>query len=250
MKKEPIIDINNISFTYNGANIVEKVSLKINTGDYLGIIGPNGSGKTTLLRLMLGLLEPKSGQIYLFGRPIGAFKAWTKIGYIPQKATQLESHFPITVEEVVSLGRIAKKGLLGKLSQQDKQVIDHALERVDIVNLKRKLISELSGGQQQRVFIAKALATEPELLILDEPTVGIDSRSQKKFYELLTQLNQKGGKTIIIVSHDINVIANEVSTMACLNKHMVYHGTPKQFIKDDYLEKLYGKGRKFIIHGH
>ena len=119
-----------------------------------------------------------------------------------------------------------------------------------IADLNQRLMSQLSGGQQQRVFIAKALASEPDILILDEPTVGVDVESQEKFYTLLSHLNKKEGKTIVIVSHDIDVIANEVSTIACINKHLVYHGAPKQFIKEDYIEKLYGKGRKFIIHGH
>jgi len=226
------------------------VNLTVNRGDYLGIIGPNGSGKTTLLRLILGLLEPRSGHIELFGTPQKRFRDWTSIGFIPQKATQYDNRFPITVQEVVSLGRVAKKGLFGKLNLQDKKIIDDALAKVDLLPFKHKLIDELSGGQQQRVFIAKALACDPELLILDEPTVGIDSQSQEQFYKLLTQLNIKEGKTIIIVSHDIAVIASEVSTLACLNKTMIYHGTPHQFIKEDYLEKLYGKDRKLIIHGH
>lgn len=250
MKMDKLINIDNISFSYNGVNVVEKVSLQVKHGDYLGIIGPNGSGKTTLLRLILGLLKAQSGKIALFEQDVAVFKDWTKIGYIPQKATQFETRFPITVEEVVSLGRIAKKGLFGKLNQQDKEVISQTLKMVDLINFREKLITELSGGQQQRVFIAKALACQPDLLILDEPTVGVDVESQEKFYDLLSNLNKKEGKTVIIVSHDIDVITNEVNTVACINKHLIYHGKPKQFIKSDYLEKLYGKSRKFIIHGH
>jgi zinc transport system ATP-binding protein len=190
------------------------------------------------------------GTISLFGQPQHSFRDWTRVGYIPQKATQLETRFPVTVEEVVSLGRIAKKGLLGKLDQEDRRAIGESLALVDATAFKKKLIADLSGGQQQRVFIAKALASDPDLLIMDEPTVGIDVESQDRFYELLAKLNQETGKTIIVVSHDIDVIANEVNTIACLNKHLIYHGSPKRFIKEDYLEKLYGKGRKFIIHGH
>lgn len=249
MKNEPIITVDNLSFSYNGNHVLDNIKLEVMSGDYLGLIGPNGSGKTTLLRLILGLLPPKSGKVSLFGKPLHQIKDWIRLGYIPQKATQFENKFPITVWETVSLGRIAKKGLLGKFNKEDKKAIDDALSKVNLLPYKNKLIDELSGGQQQRVFIAKALASDPELLILDEPTVGIDSQSQEDFYELLTQLN-KEGKTIVIVSHDISVIANEVTSLACLNKTMVYHGTPKQFIKEDYLEKLYGKDRKFIIHGH
>lgn len=249
MRNEPIITVDYVSFGYSGNPVLDNIKLEVMPGDYLGLIGPNGSGKTTLLRLILGLLEPKSGKIDLFGKPLHRVKDWTHLGYIPQKATQFENRFPITVWETVSLGRIAKKGLFGKFNQEDKKAIDTALNKVDLLPFKDKLLEELSGGQQQRVFIAKALASDPELLILDEPTVGVDSQSQEEFYELLTALN-KEGKTIIIVSHDIDVIANEVTSLACLNKTLIYHGTPKEFIKDDYLEKLYGKNRKFIIHGH
>lgn len=249
MKNEPIIRVDNVSFSYNGNHVLDGIKLEVMPGDYLGLIGPNGSGKTTLLKLILGLLQPKSGRVDLFGKPLHRVKDWTLLGYIPQKATQFENKFPITVWETVSLGRIAKRGLLGKLNNDDRKAIDNALSKVSLLSYKNKLLDELSGGQQQRVFIAKALASDPQLLILDEPTVGIDSQSQGEFYELLTQLN-KEGKTIVIVSHDISVIANEVTSLACLNKTLVYHGTPKQFIKEDYLEKLYGKDRKFIIHGH
>ena len=247
---DPIISIDNVSFSYNKARVVENIHLEIKQGEYVGIIGPNGSGKTTLLRLIVGLLRPQSGNVYLFGKPLKDITDWTKIGYIPQKAAQFDSHFPITVNEVVSLGRIAKKGLFGKFASNDYHIMDHVLEMAGIADLKQRLMSQLSGGQQQRVFIAKALASEPDILILDEPTVGVDVESQEKFYTLLSHLNKKEGKTIVIVSHDIDVIANEVSTIACINKHLVYHGAPKQFIKEDYIEKLYGKGRKFIIHGH
>lgn len=249
MKNEPIITVDNVSFDYNGKHVLDNINLEVMPGDYMGLIGPNGSGKTTLLRLIIGLLEPKSGSINLFGKPLHEVRDWTGLGYIPQKATQFENKFPITVWETVSLGRIAKKGLLKKFNKEDKKVIDKALSIVSLHPYKNKLLDELSGGQQQRAFIARALASDPELLILDEPTVGIDSQSQEKFYEILSQLN-KEGKTIVIVSHDISVIANEVTSLACLNKTLVYHGTPEQFIKEDYIEKLYGKDRKFIIHGH
>lgn len=250
MNNESVISLEHVTFGYNGSPVVEDVSLTVNHGDYVGIIGPNGSGKTTLLRLILGILKSQSGKIELFGQPIIQFNDWTRIGYIPQKATQLDTRFPITVREVISLGRIAKKGLFGKLNKKDNGVIEKAVSLVGLSELRDTLITDLSGGQQQRVFIAKALASEPDLLILDEPTVGVDVESQEKFYELLSELHKAQGKTIIIVSHDIDVIANEVHTIVCINKHLVYHGSPKEFIKEDYLEKLYGHDRKFIIHGH
>jgi zinc transport system ATP-binding protein len=236
-----LLDVSHLSFSYNGSRVLEDVTLQVKKGEYLGIIGPNGSGKTTLLRLILGLLPDGSNSISLFGQPQHHFQHWSKIGYVPQKATQFEANFPITVKEVVALGAI---GLKKSLS------VHHALKLVGMESFEKRLLSELSGGQQQRVFIAKALISQPELLILDEPTVGVDVESQDTFYELLSQLNKEQGLTIVLVSHDIDVIANEVDSIACINKQLIYHGTPKRFIKEDYLEKLYGKGRQFIIHGH
>jgi len=247
MKNEPIITVDNVSFSYNGNHVLDNISLKIMSGDYLGLMGPNGGGKTTLLRLILGLLDPNFGRVSLFGKPLNQIKNWTRLGYVPQKATQFENKFPITVWEIVTLGRTAKKGLFGKFNKADRKAIEDALSKVNLLPYKNKLINELSGGQQQRVFIAKALASESELLILDEPTVGIDSQSQEDFYKLLTQLNNEG-KTIVIVSHDISAIANKVTKLAYINKTLVYYGTPKQFIKKEHLQKLYKKDSKFINH--
>lgn len=244
-----IVEINDLCFAYDGEETLCSITFSVEKGDFTGIIGPNGSGKTTLLRVILGLLKPQEGHVKLFGKHINQFTDWTKIGYVPQKATYIETSIPINVWEIVSHGRVAKRGVGNFLKKEDDIAIKKALKSVGMETHKDKLITELSGGQQQRVFIAKALASEPELLILDEPTVGVDVSSQDEFYQLLAQLN-KEGLTLIIVSHDIDVIVNEVNKLACLNKKLVYHGTPKDFIKEDYLDKLYGKNRKFIIHGH
>jgi zinc transport system ATP-binding protein len=248
------VQIKNVSFAYAGEDVLSDISLDIEQGDFLGIIGPNGSGKTTLLRLMLGLNSPHKGTVSLFGTPVGQFKEWSRIGYVAQKAAQFETKIPVTVREVVSLGRVGRAGIFSHFSKDDISAIDQALSSVGMENYGDRLITELSGGQQQRVFIAKALASEPELLILDEPTVGVDIETQDEFYQLLAELNKKSFKgnqlTLIIVSHDIDVIVNEVNKVACLNKTLVYEGTPKDFIKEDYMEKLYGKTRKFILHAH
>jgi zinc transport system ATP-binding protein len=248
-KNKPIVEIENLCFSYQGDETLCSVTFIVEKGDFLGLIGPNGSGKTTLLRVILGLLTAQNGTVKLFGKKITEFNEWTKIGYVPQKATYIETSIPINVWEIVSLGRVAKTGIGNFFKNEDTQAIEKALSSVDMLEHKDSLITELSGGQQQRVFIAKALASEPELLILDEPTVGVDVAAQDEFYQLLAKLNQKG-LTLIIVSHDIDVIVNEVNKVACLNKKLVYHGTPKDFIKEDYLEKLYGKARKFILHDH
>lgn len=230
MDGETLVKLQNVDFRFKKAKILDGISLEIKKGDFVGIIGPNGSGKTTLLKVILGILKPQKGEVFLKDRK--------KVGYIPQKVTQFDSRFPITVEEVVSLGN------------SKKEIVNKSLETVSMTKYSKRLLSQLSGGQQQRVFIAKALASEPEFLILDEPTVGIDTKTQEEFYEILAHLNKEKGLTIILVSHDIDVVVNEVNSLICINKKLVYHGTPKQFIKEDYLEKLYGKNRKFIIHGH
>jgi zinc transport system ATP-binding protein len=244
------ITADQVSFHYGRELILDKVSFTIANGEFVGIIGPNGSGKTTLLKIILGLLSPQSGQVCVFDKPVKIGAHANQIGYIPQKVTQLETRFPITVEEVVTLGRLNQKGLMKRLNKSDKEIVVHALETVELLPFRNRLITDLSGGQQQRAFIAKALAGEPKLLILDEPTVGIDVESQEKFYALLSELNKKHQLTIVLVSHDVDVVVNEVSSVLCLNKTLIYHGNPKTFLKEDYLEKLYGKHRKYIIHGH
>ena len=238
---QSIIKLQDICYAYNEEEVLCSVSAEINKGDFVGLIGPNGSGKTTLIKIMLGLIKPDKGTIKLFNQNIDSFHDYKKIGYIGQKSTQITIPTPISVKEVIELGLIAKKDADKKINQ--------ALHEVGLVEKKNNLITELSGGEQQRVFIAKALVSEPELLILDEPTTGIDVNTQDNFYKLLADLNKKG-ITLVMVSHDIDVIVNEVTKLLCLNKKLVYHGTPKEFIKDDYLEKLYGKNRKFIIHDH
>lgn len=245
-----IITFEKVSFSFNGEKVLDDVNFSIKKGDFVGIIGPNGSGKTTLLKIILKLLIAQEGKITLFNKPIQNFGDFKKIGYIPQKVTQLETKFPITVEEVISLGRISLLGLFGRMSRKDTQAVIGSLNIIEISDIKHKLITELSGGQQQRVFIAKALVSEPELLILDEPTIGVDTHSQEKFYQLLEKLNKEKKMTIILVSHDVGVIAEEVNTLFCLNRRLIYHGTPEKFFKSKYLEEIYGKGKKLFIHSH
>ena len=250
MEEQSVVRLDNVTFRYSDGAGIDHVTLSVAKGDFLGILGPNGSGKTTLLRIIVGLLTPQSGSVTLFGEPLAKFHDWPKIGYIPQKVTQLETRFPVTVEEVVSLGCVATRGLFQRLSKNERCDIDKAIDYVGLSDMKKKKLTELSGGQQQRVFIAKALASEPQLLILDEPTVGVDATAQEAFYQLLSKLNKESNLTLILVSHDIDVVVNEVNKLVCINKELIYHGSPKEFIKEDYMEKLYGHERKFILHGH
>ncbi|HSX19464.1 MAG TPA: metal ABC transporter ATP-binding protein [Candidatus Saccharimonadales bacterium] len=246
---ETIVELTNVSFSYGDNIVLKDINLSVHKGDYLGVIGPNGGGKTTLLKLMLCLLKPNKGSIELMGVDASRFDDWPKIGYVPQKAVHFDVNFPATVMEVVLMGRYGKVGLLKRTGRADVEAAKVSLVKVGMESYSNRLIGDLSAGQQQRVFIARALASSPEILFLDEPTVGVDLKAQEGFYELLEKLN-KSGITLILVSHDIDVVTNEVTELACINEELVYHGNPQKFIKDDYIEKLYGKGVKFILHGH
>lgn len=234
----PIVRLEDINFSYNNLPVLEGIWLDINKGDFLGIIGPNGGGKTTLLKVILGLVKPQKGKVELFGEEISKFHRWDKIGYVPQKINVANFSFPVSVEEVIDTAENKKKSA--------KEV----LPLVELDGFEKRKINELSGGQLQRVFIAKALASEPELLLLDEPTVGVDAQAQEKFYMLLRKLNQQHKLTLALVSHDIDVVANEVNMIVCINTKMVCHTKPQTFIKEDYLKNVYGKDLKFILHHH
>lgn len=249
--QDTIISIQQVSFGYTTERVLEDITFNIHRGDYLGVIGPNGGGKTTLLKLLLGLLQPNSGSISIFGHPPLAISKQGKLGYVPQKVATIDSRFPSTVEEIVLMGRYAKRGLLKRITAEDHTKANQALEQVDMLPYRKRLIGDLSGGQQQRVFIARALATEAEVLLLDEPTVGVDIQNQELFYKLLHTLNVDLGLTLIIVSHDIDIIAKETTELACINKHLTYHGDASAFLKQpNFTQQLYGKNVQFINHHH
>ncbi|OGM26553.1 zinc ABC transporter ATP-binding protein [Candidatus Woesebacteria bacterium RIFCSPHIGHO2_02_FULL_38_9] len=236
-----IVEVKNVSFSYFNGNIVLKdVNLNIHYGDYLGIIGPNGGGKSTLVNLILGLLKPDSGTIKVYA---------TSIGYVPQKATEaIDAKFPVTVYNVVSMGRFAKKGFFRNLDKEDRDAVDKALEQVKMTDYKNRLIGNLSGGQEQKVIVARALARDAQIIFLDEPTSGVDEASQEEFYELLDKLNKELGITLVLVSHDIDVVTREVTEVAAINRTVIYYGSSKEFIKEEHHDRLYLKGLKFIGH--
>jgi len=231
-----IIEVSNISFFYDKQEVLRDVNLSIHKGDYLGLVGSNGSGKTTLLRIILGLLKPKSGTVKLFGQNISEFKDWFKIGYVPQKVINFDNNFPVTVEEVVMMGRYGKIGLFRKTKEIDKEKVSEALQNVEMLEYRNRPIGDLSGGQQQRVFIAHALATEPEIIFLDEPTVGVEKEIKEKFYKLLANLNEKLGITIVIITHDIENMAHKAMHVACIRDHkLIFHAS-----LDEAFRKLHG----------
>ncbi len=241
-----IIEIEGVSFGYNDDLVLENVTLNIHKGDYLGVIGPNGGGKTTLIKLILGLQSASKGVIRLFGEDVHSFKDWSRVGYVPQKVINFDVNFPATVYEVVAMGRFGKKGLFKSLGREDKKIIIDSLKQVEMFEYKDRIIGDLSGGQQQRVFIARALAGQPDVIFLDEPTAGVDVPSQDQFYHLLKKLNRELELTLVFISHDIEAVVNEVTEIAFVNRKLTYDENPKKFVKGE-MERLYGD-KKFIHH--
>jgi len=230
-----IIEISNVSFSYGDEGVLKNVNLTIHKGDYLGVVGSNGSGKTTLLRIILGLIKSKSGSIKLFGQDIEEFKDWSKVGYVPQKVINFDNNFPLTILEVVMMGRYGKIGLLHDIKKEDSDKVEEALRHVDMWDYKDKQIGDLSGGQQQRVFIARALAGNPEIIFLDEPTVGVEKDIKNKFYQLLHDLNEKLTLTIVIITHDIESMSNEAMHVACMKeKTLIFHESIDNLFKKSH----------------
>ena len=235
------IDVENVTFAYGDRPVLKDVSLSVEDGEFLGLIGPNGSGKTTLLKIMLGLRTPDSGAVELFGTPAQRFTDGTRLGYVSQHSTDADAMMPVTVREVVTMGRYAHAGI-HRLTDRDHEIVEEALETVEITDLADRRINHLSGGQRQRAYIARALASEADLLALDEPTVGVDADSVDAFYALLDDLNDQG-ITIVLIEHDIGTVAEHASTMACLDCELYEHCETDRFLESDALERAFSSAR-------
>ena len=245
---DPIVSVEDVSFAYADLPVIDSVSIDIEPGAFLGLVGPNGSGKSTLLDLMVGLREPDSGSVRLFGEPASGFEAGERIGYVPQNATTAARRLPLTVRELVTMGRYPRR-LVGRFSDADHQAVEDALQAVEIADLADRRVGQLSGGQRQRAFIARALAAEADLLALDEPTVGVDAESREAFYELLADLNRTG-LTIILIEHDIGVVTTYATEIACLNRQLSFDGDPEAFVATDALAAAYGTDQHVLSHNH
>ncbi|MGD8961657.1 MAG: metal ABC transporter ATP-binding protein [Desulfobacterales bacterium] len=228
----PIVEMNNVSFAYNGETVLRDVSLEIRQGDFMAMIGPNGGGKTTLLKLILGLLKPDKGSVRVTGQ--SSQKASANIGYVPQNV-HINRSFPITALDVVLMGTLEPKKRWARKTTSNRQEALAALERLEMATLAEKKIGELSGGQCQRVFIARALVTQPRLLLLDEPTASIDTKGQAEFFEMLKDLNRD--VTIVVVSHDLLAVSRYVKSVACVNRVLHYHNQAE--ITGEMLETMY-----------
>jgi zinc transport system ATP-binding protein len=246
----PAISITDVNYSIQNYPILENITFDIKEGEYMAIIGPNGAGKTTLLKIILGLLQPDSGEVNIFGQSREIMKEKYIIGYIPQRVSATIYRFPATVEEIIRSGRTARVGMFRAFSKTDFDAVEKAMERADVTKYRNKSISELSGGELQRVFIARALATEPKILILDEPTVGVDPQTQAAFYEFIEDLNHKLNLTIVIVTHEVDVALHRAHFVLCLNKQLVCHVPSSELLKGKYLEKLYGESMHVVHHEH
>ncbi len=238
-----LIELENVSFDYGGPSILKDINLSIEAGEFLGLVGPNAGGKSTLLKIMLGLLKPAQGRVRLFGKAPSEGRA--RIGYCPQYA-EFSRNYPITVEEVVLMGRLGKTRLFGAYTAADREAAAQAMRATEVVQIRKANISTLSGGQLQRVMIARALACQPDVLILDEPTANIDQRVEVDIFELLKRFNDR--MTIIVVSHDIGFISEYVTRVACLNRTLICHQTSE--LTGDSIEALYGSHVNMIEHRH
>lgn len=248
-----LLRASNLSAGYGPASAIEAVDLSVAAGDYVGIVGPNGSGKTTLLRALLGLLPARTGAISLWGAPLADFRDWRKIGYLPQTAQLPFRRFPADVREVVASGRLAHLRFPKRLAAADHGAIEHALGLLDLRPLARRMIGELSGGQFQRVCLARALVSEPELLILDEPTSALDPAFREQFYTLLARLNREQKTTILLVTHDSATVGAYASRLLYIDQQVVFDGTFDDFCRSPRMTDYFGPATQHLLcgrHGH
>ena len=222
-----LLEAEGVSFAYGRTPVLEGVDLSVRAGEFVALVGPNGSGKSTLLKVLLGSLPPSGGSVRLLGQSPARLSERGRIGYVPQRPV-LDSEVPATVEEIVAAGRLARRGWWRPLRQQDREEVRHALESVGLGDLAGRPLNELSGGQQQRAFIARAFASQPDLLLLDEPIAGIDAESQRRFRDSLTHLIAEHGAGVLLVSHELSAVAPELDRVIVLKRRVLFDGPPAE----------------------
>ena len=243
MTARQAVRLHAVSFSYGGPPVLDRVTLDVPEGEFLGLVGPNAGGKSTLLKIILGLIEPTKGRVEVLGR--SPREAREDLGYVPQHPT-FARDFPVTVEQTVLMGRLRRSRLVGRFSAEDRAVAARCMGETEVGDLAQRQLGTLSGGQLQRVFIARALACEPRILILDEPTANIDTRMEGEIFDLLRQLNQR--MTILVVSHDVAFISGYIHRVACLNRTLVCH--PTSTVDGQMIEDLYGAPVRMVQHEH
>jgi manganese/iron transport system ATP-binding protein len=232
---QPILDVSHLTFRYNGRDALENITFHLHEGERVAIVGPNGAGKSTLIKVVAGVLQPTSGEVKIYGSVPNKHVC---IGYIPQRS-QVDWNFPVTVSDVVMMGRSAKLGPFNWPHKRDWEFVNHALETVEITNLASRQISQLSGGQQQRMFIARALAQEAELMLMDEPLTGLDTPSQEGILNLLDRLKQEK-VTVMVATHDLDQAASHFDRIMLLNHRIIAFGEPQNVMQTNNLIKAYG----------
>lgn len=248
---DKIIQVEDLYFSYEQQWVLQEVNLEIERGEFAAFIGPNGSGKSTLFKLILGFLKPQRGRITIFDQPAEKFSARGRVGYISQNVRDFNHSFPATAGEIVGANLYQEMGFVKLLNSALKGRINRALQLVDMEDFKNEPIGKLSGGQKQRVFIARTLVTEPELILLDEPLVGLDQEAQKDFFQVINQLHRELGITIIMISHDLHVISNQVSRIVCFQRGRIYPHCASEFDYNAYLQQVQKEERLFIpSHEH
>jgi ABC-type Mn2+/Zn2+ transport system ATPase subunit len=238
MTTSPLIDCSHVSCTYGNAPVLEDVYLQIQRGEFVGIVGPSGSGKTTLLNAIMGAHPVAHGTITL--------QPHLTIGYVPQVET-VDWYFPVTVEEVIAMTR-TKYSWWPRISTSERDAVREVLGRLGIADVAHRHIRELSGGQQQRVFLARAMFSQPDILIMDEPTSGVDVRTRHEILHLLADLHEKG-LTILLTTHDLNGLAAHLPRLVCFNKKVIADGNPRQVLTPQVLEQTYGAPMEVLEHG-
>jgi zinc/manganese transport system ATP-binding protein/zinc transport system ATP-binding protein len=244
MTRQTLVNVQDLSAGYVGVPVVEHVNLSILAGDFVGLVGPSGSGKTTLLRAMLGAVNVYGGSVSIGGQPPGNRNG--RVGYVPQLET-VDWHFPVTVEEVVMMGLAARSGPFPWTSAQQRGAAREVMSRIGIDGLRRRHIRELSGGQQQRVFLARALVSEPRLLLLDEPTSGVDIKTRDDVLHLLDELNSSG-LTIVLTTHELNAVAAHLPWVVCVNGGVIAEGAPEHVFTTDILRRTYKADMNVITY--
>ncbi len=237
---ESIISLKDICVHLGEKDVLHNINLDIEEGAFVGLIGPNGGGKTTLLKVVLGLMEPTRGRVRIYGHPPSELaRAGHSVGYVPQRS-YVDLHFPVSVLDVVLMGTYGRVGLFGKPGKKELEVASECLRMVGMSDYAERPIGRLSGGQQKRVFIARALASQSHLLIMDEPTAAVDIAAQQSFYHLLGHLRSQLSLTIIMSTHDIGAVQFHADRLACLNRALYYYGTVPEVLSKEFVEKLYG----------
>lgn len=243
----PILDVRNLSVRYGQTEAITDISFSIEKGDFIGLVGPNGGGKTSLVKAILGLIPVHSGTISLFGRAQKQFSDFSRIGYLPQKQTGINPLFPASVEEVIFLGLLSRKPWPKRITKEDTKTVAKIIDTLKITELKQKMLSELSGGQQQKVLLARSLVSEPELLILDEPSTALDPESRTQFFTLINDLNKTMHVTIILITHDTGYIGKYANNILYVDRRLVFYGKIEEFCPDREMSSCFEKSDKHVI---